>query len=103
MAQKIVWTYEATEDLTALAEYISRDSIFYATAFVQEILEESQLLSRFPKMGRVVPELKNLNIRELLIRDYRLIYSIEKSRIVILGFVHGKRDLKSFWENEERS
>ena len=33
----------------------------------------------FQKRGRIVPELGNPNIRELFVREYRLIYSIEES------------------------
>lgn len=102
MAQKVIWTYEATADLEALAEYIARDSAFYASAFVQEIRDASRSLSEFSKRGRIVPELSNLNIRELFIREYRLIYSIEELRVVILGLIHGKRDLKRLWEREKR-
>ncbi len=36
MARKIVWSHEAAADIEALANYISRDSVFYAAAFVQE-------------------------------------------------------------------
>lgn len=102
MARKIVWSYEAAADIEALADYISRDSAFYAAAFVQETLDVSRSLNEFPERGRVVPEFGNPNIHELFVREYRLIYSIEEYRIVLLGLVHGKRDLKSLWSNEKR-
>ncbi|MCK4427914.1 MAG: type II toxin-antitoxin system RelE/ParE family toxin [candidate division Zixibacteria bacterium] len=102
MAQKVIWSYEATADLEALAEYIARDSAFYAAAFVQEIIDASRSLNMFSERGRIVPELGNPNIRELFIREYRLIYAIEKTRVVILGLIHGKRDLKRLWEREKR-
>ena len=47
-------------------------------------------------------KLCNPNIRELFVREYRFIYSIEESRVVILGFIHGKRDLERLWEREKR-
>ena len=99
MAREVVWSYEATDDLDVLAEYIAKDSAFYAAAFTQQILDISRSLNEFSDRGRIVPELGNPNIRELLIREYRLIYGIEKSRIVILALVHGARDLKRLWEN----
>ena len=102
MARKIDWAYEATADLEALAEYIARDSAFYASAFVREIRDASRSLNEFSERGRIVPELGNPNIRELFVREYRLIYSIEESRVVILGFIHGRRDLKILWEREKR-
>lgn len=102
MARKVIWSYEATEDLDALAEYIARDSSFYAAAFTQQVLDASRSLNEFSERGRIVPELGEPTIRELLIRDYRLIYSIEQSRVVIVAFVHGARDLTALWEKENR-
>ncbi len=102
MARKIVWSFEAATDIEALANYISRDSAFYAAAFVQEILDVSRSLNEYSERGRVVPEFGDPNIRELFVRGYRLIYSIEEYRIVLVGLVHGKRDLKSLWANEKR-
>lgn len=100
MARKVIWSYEATADLEALAEYIAHDSVFYAAAFVREILAASRSLEVFPERGRIVPELANPNIRELFVRDYRLIYTIEESRVVALGLIHGKRDLKRLWKEK---
>lgn len=102
MARKIVWSFEATSDLGAIADYIARDSAFYAASFVQEVREASRSLNLFSERGRIVPELSNPNIRELFIKEYRLIYSIEKSRVVILSLIHGRRDLKTLWEKEQR-
>lgn len=102
MARKVIWSYEATDDLATLADYIAKDSSFYAAAFTQQILDISRSLNEFSERGRIVPELGNPNIRELLIREYRLIYNIEQSRIVILALVHGARDLKALWEKEKR-
>jgi len=102
MARKIVWSYEASADIEALANYISRDSIFYAAAFIQETLDVSRSLNEFSERGRVVPEFGDPNIRELFVREYRLIYSIEEDRIVLLGLVHGKRDLKTLRGKEKR-
>jgi plasmid stabilization system protein ParE len=96
MAGKVVWSREATTDLDALAEYIAKDSAFYAAAFTQEILDAGRSLKEFSERGRIVPELGNRNIRELIVREYRLIDSIEKSRVIILGLVHGKKDLKDY-------
>jgi len=102
MARRIVWAVEATADLEAIAEYIAKDSTFYAASFVQDVRDASRSLNEFSERGRIVPELANPNIRELFIKGYRLIYNIEESRVVILGIIHGKRELKTLWEKEQR-
>lgn len=102
MARKVIWSFEAAADLEAIADYIARDSSFYTASFVIEVREASRSLNEFSERGRIVPELSNPSIRELFIKDYRLIYHIEEFRVVILGLIHGKRDLKVLWKREQR-
>lgn len=102
MARRVVWSAEALADLEALADYISKDSAFYAAAFIQEVLDAARTINRFPKRGRIAPELDNPNVRELLVREYRIIYGIEEARIVILALVHGKRDLRKLWKRNKK-
>ncbi|HBQ29361.1 MAG TPA: hypothetical protein DD719_08300 [Desulfotomaculum sp.] len=52
MARKIICSYGATDDLDALAEYIARDSSFYAAAFTQQILDASRSLNEFSERRR---------------------------------------------------
>lgn len=98
MARKVVWSLEAITDLEALAEYIEKDSAFYAAAFVQEILDAGRSLINFSERGRVVPELSDFSIREFFIKEYRLIYLVKKSQVVVLALIHGRRDLKELWQ-----
>jgi len=41
MARQVVWSYETTADLETIANYIARDSKFYAASFVQKNLDAS--------------------------------------------------------------
>ena len=93
---------EAASDLETLAEYIAKDSAFYAAAFVQEVLDAGCSLKEFYLRGRIVPEFADRTIRELFVREYRLIYTVEESRVVILGLIHGRRELKRLWREEKR-
>jgi len=44
-------------------------------------------------MGRIVPELDDPNIRELILRNYRLIYRILGEKVQIVRLFHGSRVL----------
>jgi plasmid stabilization system protein ParE len=92
MARKIIWTFESAADLEAIATYIARDSGFYARSFVREIRDTSLSLKEFSERGRMVPEFSNAAVRELFIKEYR---------IVVPGIIHGKRDLKALSEKGE--
>ncbi len=61
----------------------------------QEIVEESKRLNDFPELGRIVPEIGEPNIRELLIYSYRLVYEVVSKEIEILAIIHGRQDFLS--------
>ena len=103
MDLEVEWSPEATEDLELIAEYIARDSEFYARAVVTKILAISRDIREFPLIGRVVPELGNEHIRERLVYSYRLVYRIEAERILIIAVIHGKRLLENVSERFEDS
>jgi plasmid stabilization system protein ParE len=90
---KLIWTDPSIEDLRAVRDYIGRDSEYYAADLVEQVVLSVERLLRFPKLGRVVPEAQDENIRELVHQNYRIIYRIAGERIEILTIVHGSRDL----------
>lgn len=95
MAVLIEWSPEAVEDLELIAEYVARDSSFYARAVVTQILSVSRSLAEFPRLGRVVPELGEETVRERFSYSYRLIYRLEPKRILVVAVIHGKRSLEN--------
>jgi len=101
MDRKVIWSHEAAIDMNALAEYIARDSRYYAAAFIQELRDASRSLVRFSERGRIVPELGENAIRELLIHEYRMIYQVRNDQVLILGIIHGRRDLKRVWQGKK--
>jgi len=96
---KLIWTKPAVDDLEAIKEYIAKDSEYYARIFVGKLVIHAEKLLSFPKIGRIVPEYNRENIRELIYRNYRIIYKLEQERTLILTVVHGKQDLLK--QNEE--
>ncbi len=95
MDYEVVWSPEASEDLASIAEYIGRDSEFYAAAVVTKVLETARSVSTFPYIGRIVPERGDESIRERFVYSYRLIYRITSRQILITAIIHGKRLLES--------
>lgn len=90
---KIVWTQPAVEDLQELHAYIARDSELYASGFVERLISAVEGLEDHPRLGRIVPEANNENIRELFYQHYRIIYRVMNDRIEMLSVIHGARDL----------
>lgn len=91
---RLNWTFQAKDDLKAIAEYISRDSKRYAKLQVIRIKNRTRILKTQVRSGKIVPEINKENIRELIEGNYRIIYKIVKdNRIDILTIHHSARDL----------
>ena len=91
---QINWTFQAKDDLKAIAEYIKLDSARYAQLQIIKIKTRTQILKSFPQTGRIVPEIESEQIRELIEGNYRIIYKvISETRIDILTIHHSARDL----------
>ena len=91
MARQVVRTESAWQELEAAAQYIARDSPRYAAALMDEAKFASRSLQMFPERGRRVPELGDISIREIFIKNYRMLYEISLNEVVILTFLHGAR------------
>jgi toxin ParE1/3/4 len=90
MAQ-VRWTPQAADDLDAIAEFIARDSPHFAALFVADILQTVDRLADFPESGRVVPEIGEKSIREIIFGSYRIIHRWRSEAIEILTVYHGAR------------
>lgn len=88
---RLVWTRKASNQLDSIFEYISLDSPVYALRFIERIIERAELVANQPNSGRIVPELKRSDIREVFVHPFRIIYLVEGSSIEILSIIHGAR------------
>ena len=73
MTFELRWTEQATNQLGAIAEYISLASPVYADQVVERIVSRLRQAQQFPASGRRVPEAGNTDTRELVERPYRII------------------------------
>lgn len=92
--REVVWTPGARTDLDEIVTYIANDSPASAVAFLETVHSKAESLSTLSERGRVVPELADPNVHELLIHKYRLLYEIHGNEIVVLGVLHGAREFR---------
>lgn len=95
MDREVGWTESAYLDLEDIAQYIAKDSEFYAAAVVRELTEAGRSLERFADRGRIVPEYEDPTIRELIVSRYRLVYQVGDRVVHVLRLIHGARLLPS--------
>jgi toxin ParE1/3/4 len=87
---KVRWTPQAADDLQAIYDFIARDSPHYAQLTVERILASIDLLEQFPLRGRHIPERPREDLRELIVRPYRLVYRVGEV-VRILTIFRGSR------------
>ena len=93
---KIIWTQRSLTDLKSIAEYISKDSVKYASMTLERIIDVTKYLENNPRIGRMVPEMgKNDKFREIIFGNYRIIYKITSTLTVhILTVYHSAKRLR---------
>ncbi len=90
---QVRWLKDARTDLKEIYDYISLDSKNYAKFQVKRIQEHTKILKTHPKN---LNEIDNLEIKEIIQGNYRIIYrNVSKERVDILLIHHGARNLKS--------
>ena len=91
---KLLWSKEALIRLQEIEEYIAKDNPIAAIKFVDKLISVTETIIENPEIGRIVPELSLKNIRELLHKNYRIVYLVKKNSIDILTVFEGHQQLK---------
>ncbi|MCB2181419.1 MAG: type II toxin-antitoxin system RelE/ParE family toxin [Desulfobulbaceae bacterium] len=90
---KIIWSPLAIERTTEIAEYIAQDNPSAARKWVEILFGRVELLKSSPLSGRMIPETRREELRELIYDNYRIIYRVEKNKISVLTIRHGRQIL----------
>jgi len=91
---EIRWSPLATDDFESIIIYYEKTAPRFAQNFAKKIIYIIEDLSKFPKMGRIVPELKSAEIREILYRNFRIIYRLKENFLELARIIHGSRILR---------
>ena len=83
----------AQSGLADIVRYIAHHNSDAAARLGFELITRAESLANFPEIGRMVPEFRQPNLREIIWRSYRIIYQVqrENERIHIVRFWHGAR------------
>lgn len=90
----VAWTEQAEDDLYAILDYVKGYSPDKAVALLHEFYDSADQLERFPQMGRMVPEVGRVDIRELIVdKKFRLIYKVASEYVFVIALKHGRQNL----------
>ena len=90
---RLRWTLRAQSDLLEIARFISRDNPEAARRWVAMLRKRARAAARMPRAGRRVPELGRDDVREVVVRRYRIVYQLSPDGIVVLVVFESHRQL----------
>ena len=95
---------KAISDLADIWAYIAEDSPRQADAFAARVNHDFRLLARQPNLGRERPELLE-GLRSMPVGRYVIFYipRVRPRGIEVVRVLHGARDLKPLFEEDEDS
>ena len=93
MGLPVSFSEQSRNDLREIAAYIARRNPERAFTFGDVLYEKAMSLGAHPEMGRIVPELREPDVREIIHGAYRIVYELvgNPKQIFILRFWHAAR------------
>ena len=92
----VVWSQSAQLALDEAIANINQESPQNARQVLLAALDAAASLATLAERGRMVPELGDGSIRELVVVNYRLMYGVSDSAVTVVGFLRGARDLSKW-------
>lgn len=92
--RRVVWTPGAQRELGDAVEYIAQGSAEVALGVLDDALTAARSLESLAQRGRVVPEVGDPALREILVHRYRLMYLVLPDSVEVLAFIHAARDFE---------
>ncbi len=88
-------TSQAEKDLNAVIDYyLNVGPVGYIDVLEDELISKMRSLESFPRMGRQVPEIGDPSIREVFVRNYRVVHHVDDrdESVLILTIFHSSKD-----------
>lgn len=92
------WSSQAGKDLEAISDHYGEVAPTYAERFEEQVFETTRRLEIFPRSGRVIPEAEDEQLREVMYREYRIMYHVDEAdeQVLILTILHSSRQVGGF-------
>jgi len=93
MGFKVILTPQSQDDLREIVSFIAQDNPGRAKSLGNELIDGALTLAELPERGRIVPEISEPGVREIVHRPYRIIYENfpGQNAVYVLRFWRGAR------------
>ena len=89
---QVIFAPRAERDLKSITFRIARlSSAEIAERFGNRLIDRALTLATLPERGRIVPELGEPDLREIIFKSYRIVYRLRAGRVEVIRFWHAAR------------
>lgn len=101
MKRRLVYTEDARRDLADITRALKKArGVVFAERRVGQLKRKVEDLIDFPFAFSAVPHLGE-GRRRTVVWPYIVLYRVEERRVVVVGVVHGARDLKTLYGDND--
>jgi toxin ParE1/3/4 len=91
----ITFAASAVNDLDDIRSWYADQQVpAVGDKLLREIVSQVERLGVFPESGRVVPEFRIANLREIICSPFRIIYRLDESKVRVVRVWRSERLLK---------
>jgi plasmid stabilization system protein ParE len=98
--RRVVWALRAQRAVDDALAHIAEDSPQAAADLAAQVTDRADSLATLSERGRIVPELADPSLRELIVGPYRLLYEVHETEVQIVGFLHGRQDFGTWHRSQ---
>jgi toxin ParE1/3/4 len=88
---RLYWTEHSPRDLAEIERFIGRDDRGTARRWVARLEARARKAATAPLAGRIVPAIGRADVREVIVKGYRIAYLVRENDIVVLTIFESHR------------
>jgi len=92
---RIIWSPLAIQRVKEIGKQVKRDNPIVARELIGTMFKRVEKLAEFPESGAINPEAERKDIRQLVVKNHRIIYRVEENLIIVLTVRHSRQLLRS--------
>ena len=89
MSRRLSWAPQSRADLRGIGDYLALDDPAAAERWVLKLMAAAERAAAAPTPGRRVPELGRDDVREVLVRSYRIVFRLRPKALEVLTVFEG--------------
>ena len=88
---KLEYSIPARNDLKSIYNFIAFDSGYYAKTFIKEVRDRIKVLKTYPEEGRIIYPTRHKELRQILFKNYCILYVYNNDLVSIVSIHHQSR------------